>query len=242
MVAVPRVVLLMTLFLQRCGAFVAPRSMALRGSPSFTRRGLGTSSTSEYTSRHASRHYASGHAATMVLAGLPSKTDRVKSRPWDEDFPTTVGKVAFASFKDKARDLMVKGAEKRGLDWTGIVQTLQVCLCLIRCRCCCPRRAPPLLLLLLLVMCQIFLLLILWCIVVLNCCCVKITRCSWGSCVLVQEVLSKITEKHSEKLFCFWSPPLRRSSIFGLLTNRSTCKGATFPRLVLSSLTTAMHV
>lgn len=127
MVAVPRVPVVMTLlFLQRCGAFVAPRSLALRESPSVSRLGVDTSSTSEYTSRHASGR-APGQAATMVLAGLPSKTERVKGRPWDEDFPTTVGKVAFASLKDKARYIMVKGAEKRGLDWTGIVEALQVC-------------------------------------------------------------------------------------------------------------------
>lgn len=67
----------------------------------------------------------------MVLAGLPqgSKTDHQQQRvlrPWDEDFPTTVGKAAFAGLKEKARDIMVKGAEKRGLDWTGIVEALQV--------------------------------------------------------------------------------------------------------------------
>ena len=128
MVAVPRVSVVMTLlFLQKCGAFVAPRSLAPQGSASVPRLGVSTSSASGYTSRHVWAR-APGQAATMVLAGLPSKTERTKGRPWEEDFPTTVAKAAFASLKDKARYIMVKGAEKRGLDWTGIVEALQVCL------------------------------------------------------------------------------------------------------------------
>eukprot|EP00904_Undaria_pinnatifida_P008355 jgi/Undpi1/464/HiC_scaffold_1.g00460.m1 len=113
--------LLRCLFLQNCGAFIAPHSLGLRGTPSASRLGLSASSSG----------YPSGRqAARMVLAGLPqgSKTDHQQQRvlrPWDEDFPTTVGKAAFAGLKEKARDIMVKGAEKRGLDWTGIVEALQ---------------------------------------------------------------------------------------------------------------------
>lgn len=75
---------------------------------------------------------------TMVLSGLPSPTSKKKILPAqppkpksqiNDDFPTTVGRAAFASLKDKAREMMVKGAEKRGLDWTGIVERLQVRLC-----------------------------------------------------------------------------------------------------------------
>lgn len=64
---------------------------------------------------------------SMVLTGLstPKKNNDGK-KTWDDDFQTTVGKAAFSSLKDKARDMMVKGAEKRGLDWTGIVETLKV--------------------------------------------------------------------------------------------------------------------
>lgn len=68
----------------------------------------------------------------MVLAGLPTPKKEKgavnQKRPWDEDLPTTVAKAAFSSLKDKARDMMVKGAEKRGLDWTGIVESLKVTL------------------------------------------------------------------------------------------------------------------
>lgn len=59
----------------------------------------------------------------MSFAGFPSEGGK---RAWEEDLPTTVGRVAFSSLKDKAREMMVKGAEKRGLDWTGIVESLQV--------------------------------------------------------------------------------------------------------------------
>lgn len=78
----------------------------------------------------------------MVLSGLPSPTTRKKLVSTDsadtetpkrkyesqinDDLPTTIGRAAFSSLKDKARDMMVKGAEKRGLDWTGIVERLQV--------------------------------------------------------------------------------------------------------------------
>lgn len=46
--------------------------------------------------------------------------------PWQDDLAATVGKAVFSSFKDKARQMMVEGAEKRGLDWTGVVKALEV--------------------------------------------------------------------------------------------------------------------
>lgn len=115
---------------QKCGAFV-PTVSSLFGArlaaapPATTTTGL-----------HASTRNSPG----MVLAGLPTpkkaKADapaeeaqpsgNQSKRPWEEDFPTTLGKAAFSRFKDTARDMMVKGAEKRGLDWTGIVETLKV--------------------------------------------------------------------------------------------------------------------
>lgn len=64
------------------------------------------------------------HSPRMSVAGSPSKEGG--KRAWEEDLPTTVGRAAFSSLKDKAREMMVKGAEKRGLDWTGIVESLQV--------------------------------------------------------------------------------------------------------------------
>lgn len=99
---------------QGCGAFLAPSALQVRPSTSAMRSGV--SPTSVSTTK----------TPSMVLTGLPSPKKKKKQQPWDEDFPTTVGKAAFASLKDKARDMMVKGAEKRGLDWTGIVETLQV--------------------------------------------------------------------------------------------------------------------
>lgn len=67
------------------------------------------------------------NSPSMVLTGLPApQKSSGERKPWDDDFPTTVGKAAFSSLKEKARDMMVKGAEKRGLDWTGIVETLKV--------------------------------------------------------------------------------------------------------------------
>lgn len=112
MVAMTRVPLLAAvLFWNQCGAFMTPSALVARKPPSVAR--LAGSASSSLAS-----------TPTMVLAGLPSKKER--KSPWEEDFPTTVGKAAFSSLKDKARDMMVKGAEKRGLDWTGIVESLQV--------------------------------------------------------------------------------------------------------------------
>lgn len=107
------------LIADQCGAFVPPAALLIRPSPPTIRLDLGTSRTSI-------------HTPTMVMTGLPqkkkkSKLPQPKKMSWDEDLSTTVGKVLFLSLKDKARDMMVKGAEKRGLDWTGIVETLQVC-------------------------------------------------------------------------------------------------------------------
>ena len=109
-------------YCQRCGTFVAPHPPAPRGCPSVSRLGVGVSWTSGYMLRQASGRQASGrrapgYAAPMVLAGLPStRTERV----------TTFGEAVVASLKNKARDTMVKSAEKRGIDWTGIVEVLQV--------------------------------------------------------------------------------------------------------------------
>lgn len=100
------------LFLSGCGAFVAPGVLG-PGTASLAAKRILSVSAMERTT------------PSMVTTGLPSKNPRRK-RPWEDDFATTLGKAAFTSLKDKARDMMVKGAEKRGLDWTGIVETLQV--------------------------------------------------------------------------------------------------------------------
>eukprot|EP00903_Cladosiphon_okamuranus_P020618 g18928.t1 len=118
------------LLLHQCRAFVVPSTLGGR----FSARGgelvlLRASSSQQRVPR-------------MVLSGLPSPTTRKKlstttdpeadatpKRKYEsqinDDLPTTIGRAAFSSLKDKARDMMVKGAEKRGLDWTGIVERLQ---------------------------------------------------------------------------------------------------------------------
>lgn len=119
------------LVLQHCRAFVVPSALGGRVSTRHTGVGLLRASSSQQVPR-------------MVLSGLPSPTTRKKLKTEtsssaapqqrkkyesqiNDDFPTTVGRAAFSSLKDKAREMMVKGAEKRGLDWTGIVERLQVC-------------------------------------------------------------------------------------------------------------------
>ncbi|CAM9758694.1 unnamed protein product, partial [Ectocarpus fasciculatus] len=120
------------------GAFVVPSALSGRASPLAIKLGL------HGTSSPVRRQQAPG----MVLSGLPSpparkkkipipdpksttsppakkKTSSSSSSTWNDDFGTTLGRAAFASLKDKARDMMVKGAEKRGLDWTGIVEGLK---------------------------------------------------------------------------------------------------------------------
>lgn len=112
-----RLVALLLLFLNNRnygGAFVAPAALRARSASQATKFGLNARSNAGYS------------APKMVLTGLPSNKNR--KRPWEEDFPTTLGKAAFSSLKEKARDMMVKGAEKRGLDWTGIVEALKVSL------------------------------------------------------------------------------------------------------------------
>ncbi|CAB1104986.1 unnamed protein product [Ectocarpus sp. CCAP 1310/34] len=117
------------------GAFVVPSGLSGRSSPSAIRL-----SNSSPIRQQQQRQQAPG----MVLSGLPSPSARKKttisdpkttkppaekkarsSSTWNDDFGTTVGRAAFASLKNKARDMMVKGAEKRGLDWTGIVEGLK---------------------------------------------------------------------------------------------------------------------
>lgn len=115
---------------------MVPSGLSGRASPSAIKL-----SNSSPIRQQQQRHQAPG----MVLSGLPSPPARKKkitisdpmttppakkktrsSSTWNDDFGTTVGRAAFASLKDKARDMMVKGAEKRGLDWTGIVEGLKV--------------------------------------------------------------------------------------------------------------------
>lgn len=99
------------LILDRCGAFVVPTTFGTRA---------------KFEDHHSVlRSPPRGESLKMALSGLPSKSPRRK-RPWEDDLVTTIGKAAFSSFKDKARDMMVKGAEKRGLDWTGVVNNLKV--------------------------------------------------------------------------------------------------------------------
>lgn len=119
------------LLLQQCRAFVAPSALGGRVPARGAELGLLRASSSQQVPQ-------------MVLSGLPSPTTRKKlvvstdsdtaesapKRKYEsqinDDLPTTIGRAAFSSLKDKARDMMVKGAEKRGLDWTGIVERLQV--------------------------------------------------------------------------------------------------------------------
>lgn len=115
------------LLLQQCRAFVAPSALGGRVPARGAELGLLRASSSQQVPQ-------------MVLSGLPSPTTRKKLVSTDsdttpkrkyesqinDDLPTTIGRAAFSSLKDKARDMMVKGAEKRGLDWTGIVERLQV--------------------------------------------------------------------------------------------------------------------
>lgn len=113
------------LLLQQCRAFVVPSAVGGRVAARGAQLGLLRASSSQQVPK-------------MVLSGLPSPTrkklistdstpKRKKSTSQiNDDFPTTVGRAAFSSLKDKAREMMVKGAEKRGLDWTGIVERLQV--------------------------------------------------------------------------------------------------------------------
>lgn len=123
------------LLVQQCRAFVVPS--ALGGWVPGRDAQLGILRASSMSQQQAPK---------MVLSGLPSPTTTRKKlistdtcsdatpprkkyeSQINDDFPTTVGRAAFSSLKDKARDMMVKGAEKRGLDWTGIVERLQVCL------------------------------------------------------------------------------------------------------------------
>ncbi|CAM9487325.1 unnamed protein product [Scytosiphon promiscuus] len=118
---------------QRCEAFMVPSTVRGRASPTSARLGIQGSSAAQQRQRV--------QVPNMVLSGLPSpstrrqkkdaiseaapKTVAKKASTWNDDFPTTLGRAAFSSLKDKARDMMVKGAEKRGLDWTGIVERLQ---------------------------------------------------------------------------------------------------------------------
>lgn len=99
------------LILDLCGAFVVPTTFGTRA---------------KLEDHHSLlRSSPRGDSLKMALSGLPSKSPRRK-RPWEDDLVTTIGRAAFSSFKDKARDMMVKGAEKRGLDWTGVVNDLKV--------------------------------------------------------------------------------------------------------------------
>lgn len=99
----------LVLLLNPCQAFLLPSGLNRR--PTFTTSGLRPRASSPE------------HPPRMSVTGFPSEGGK---RAWEEDLPTTVGRVAFSSLKDKARDMMVKSAEKRGLDWTGIVEGLQV--------------------------------------------------------------------------------------------------------------------
>lgn len=119
---------------QQCGAFVVPSAVRGRASPASVRLGIQDGCAIQQRQRV--------QVPNMVLSGLPSPTTRrqkkdaisdqsppktaKKASTWNDDLPTTLGRAAFSSLKDKARDMMVKGAEKRGLDWTGIVERLQV--------------------------------------------------------------------------------------------------------------------
>lgn len=131
------------MLLHRCEAFVAPSAVL---SPRASGHGL----------LRASAVQRGQQAPQMVLSGLPTPTPASKKKllpaqppkkpkqsQINDDFPTTVGRAAFSSLKDKARELMVKGAEKRGLDWTGIVERLQVLYSLVigykGVDCCCGR-------------------------------------------------------------------------------------------------------
>lgn len=141
--------LLTLLHQQQCNALVVPsaigRPVSPRAAPQLGRLRLGASSIHHQQQQQV--------VPTMVLSGLPtsnSKKNRVpkldeqqhqqqqqqqrkkktapvtKTKSWEDDLPTTVARAAFSSLKDKARNMMIKGAEKRGLDWTGIVERLQV--------------------------------------------------------------------------------------------------------------------
>lgn len=132
MQAVRLVPLAVLLVLHQCRAFVVPSALGGRVPARGTQLGLLRASSSQQVPQ-------------MVLSGLPSPSARKKLLSTDtdpaagetpkrkyesqinDDLPTTIGRAAFSSLKDKARDMMVKGAEKRGLDWTGIVERLQVC-------------------------------------------------------------------------------------------------------------------
>ncbi|CAN0412562.1 unnamed protein product [Pylaiella littoralis] len=138
---------LLPLLLIQCRALVAPSALggwvAPRTAPQPGRLRLDVSSIQQQQ-----------ELPTMVLSGLPTTkkngrknlskplkqqqqqqqqqqrrqektTPRRTARSWEDDFPTTVARAAFSSLKEKARNMMVKGAEKRGLDWTGIVESLQ---------------------------------------------------------------------------------------------------------------------
>ncbi|CAM9184375.1 unnamed protein product [Discosporangium mesarthrocarpum] len=65
---------------------------------------------------------------SMIITGIPKR--KQMKRGWDTSWTENVTKSlvqspAFEKLKEKARDMMVKGAEKRGLDWSGIVNSLE---------------------------------------------------------------------------------------------------------------------
>ena len=105
----------------QCGAFVGPSALGGRVSARGGQLELLRASSKQQVPR-------------MVLSGLPrpdtaeTSLDPMNFDAWINDnlLPTTLGRAAFSSVKDKAREMMVKGVEKRGVDWTGVVERLQV--------------------------------------------------------------------------------------------------------------------
>eukprot|EP00903_Cladosiphon_okamuranus_P020619 g18929.t1 len=121
MVSAVRLLLLAALLLQHqeCVAFVASPALGGRVFARFAHLGLQGSPSRQQEPR-------------MGLSGLPFP-DKAKTTPdpmnfesWiNDNVPTTVGRAAFSSLKVKAKEMMVKGVEKRGVDWTGIVEQLK---------------------------------------------------------------------------------------------------------------------